>query len=186
MRKLCIVGAVVVAACGPATSSMPASGPTQTTTSVTTGGGANLDIKTYNDDRPSASTVQATPERVWAVLPAVFEELKVPVGTVDPNARVIGNRKLVINNGRLAGGRASSYLSCGTNALGGPIADSYQVNLSLLTQLVPISGGATQVQTSVDGSATQRGVSSAPVRCGSTGRFEQQIAAAIQRHLQAH
>ncbi|MDQ3522790.1 MAG: hypothetical protein M3434_10705 [Gemmatimonadota bacterium] len=118
-------------------------------------------------------------------MPAVYEALKIPVGTIDQNTRVIGNRRIESRSGRIAGERASSYLNCGNTGIGGPIADSYQVNLSVLTQIVPAAGGSTQVQTSIEASATQRGVSSAPVRCASTGRLEQQIATAIQQQLQA-
>ncbi len=180
-----LLAASAIAACAPTTSSLPSAGPTQTTTSVTTGGGANLDITMHADNRPSSNTVQAAPERVWAVMPAVFEGLKIPVGTLDQNSRVIGNRRIETNSGRIAGGRASMYLNCGNTGLGSPVADSYQVNLSVLTQIVPAPGGSTQVQTSIDANATQRGVSSAPVRCASTGRLEQQIATAVQQHLQS-
>jgi hypothetical protein len=140
----------------------------------------------HADNRPSSNTVQAPPERVWALMPAVYEGLKIPIGTIDQNSRVIGNRRIQTNSGRIAGARASSYLNCGNTGLGVPIADSYQVDLSVLTQIVPAPGGSAQVQTSIDANATQRGVSSAPVRCASTGRLEQQIAAAIQQHLQSH
>lgn len=186
MRRAVLLTAIALASCGPTTSSLPSSGPTQTTTSVTTGSGANMDITMHGDNRPSSNTISAAPERVWAVMPAVYQGLNIPVGTVDPAARVIGNKRVVTNSGRLAGGRASAYLSCGSTGIGAPIADSYQVNLSVITQLLPAAGGSTQVQTSLDASATQRGVSGAPVRCASTGRLEQQIAAAIQQHLQAH
>lgn len=145
-----------------------------------------MDITMHADDRPSSSTVQAPPERVWAVMPAVYQGLKIPIGMIDQNSRVIGNRRIETNSGRIAGARGSLYLSCGNTGIGVPIADSYQINLSVLTQVIPGSGGTTQVQTSIDANATQRGVSSAPVRCASTGRLEQQIAAAIQQHLQAH
>jgi hypothetical protein len=118
-------------------------------------------------------------------MPAVYQGLNIPVGTIDQNSRVIGNRRIQTNSGRIAGGRASLHLNCGSTGLGAPIADSYQVDLSVLTQIVPAASGSTQVQTSVDANATQRGVSSAPVRCASTGRLEQQIVAAIQQHLQS-
>ena len=139
----------------------------------------------YADNAASVTTIQAPVERVWAVLPAVYEQLQIPVGTIDPSARVIGNRKLQSKSGRIAGQRASSYLSCGSTAIGGPVADSYQVNGSLITSLQPGQAGSTQVQTSLEASATQRGVSSAPVRCATTGQLEQRIATLIQQQLAA-
>jgi hypothetical protein len=144
-----------------------------------------MDIMMYPDNRASSSTIQAAPERVWAVMPNVYQALNIPVGTIDQNTRVIGNRRIESRSGRIAGERASSYLNCGNTGIGASIADSYQVNLSVLTQIVPAPGGTTQVQTSIDANATQRGVSSVPVRCASTGRLELQIAAAIQQQLQS-
>jgi hypothetical protein len=109
-------------------------------------------------------------------MPAVFEGLNIPVGTIDQNTRLIGNRRIESRSGRIAGERASSYLNCGNTGIGASIADSYQINLSVLTQVVLVPGGITQLQTSIDAYATQRGVSGAPVRCASTGRLEQRIA----------
>jgi hypothetical protein len=139
----------------------------------------------FPDNRASSNTIQAAPERVWAVMPSVYEALNIPVGTLDRTTRVIGNRRIESRSGRIAGERASSYLNCGNTAIGPSIADSYQVNLSVLTQIVPAPGGTTQVQTFMDASATRHGVSGGPVRCASTGRLELQIAEAIQQQLQS-
>jgi hypothetical protein len=180
-----LLAATALAACGSTTSSGPSTGAGPTTTSVSTGNNANVEFTLHPDNRPSSSTVQAPPERVWAVLPTVYEGLNIPVGTIDPNARLIGNRRVQVRSGRVATGRATTYLNCGNTGLGAPIADSYEVHMSVLTQLVPSDGGTTQVQTSVEGNATQRGVSGAPVRCASSGRLEEQIAAAIRQQLQS-
>ena len=186
MRLLPLVALATLAGCV-STAPAPSTGatPTRTTTSVTTGGGANLDIAMYADNAASTTTVQAPIERVWAVLPAVYEQLQIPVGTVDPTARAIGNQRLQAKSGRIAGERASSFLTCGSTAFGGPVADTYQVNASLLTSLQPGQAGSTQVQTMLEASATQRGVSGAPVRCATTGQLEQRIATLIQQQLAA-
>ena len=181
MQKLCAALAIALSACAPATSSPSSSGPVRQTTSVTTGGGGNIDLVSYADDRPSSHVLQATPEQVWAVLPSVYDQLKVKPETVDASARLIGNRRIVAN-GKIAGSRASDFLECGTS-VGGPIADSYQINLSLTTEVALGQAGMSELRTSVQGTATQRGVSGAPVRCATTGRLEQRIANLVRMQL---
>lgn len=181
MQKISALLVVLLAACAPATSSTSSAGPVRQTTSVTTGGGANVDLVSYADDRPSSHALQAAPDQVWAILPAVFEQIRIKPETVDPAARLIGNRRIVAN-GRIAGARASDFLECGSS-VSGPIADSYQVNLALTTEVVPAEAGGSELRTSMQATASQRGVSSVPVRCATTGRLESRIAALVRQQL---
>lgn len=70
--------------------------------------------------------------------------------------------------------RLSKYLDCGT-AQQGLSADSYDVNLSVMTQLQAEPTGATKVITTVAAMAKPVMLSGEYSRCSSTGEIELQV-----------
>lgn len=128
---------------------------------------------------PLERSVPVPVERAWAVLPAVYELLGIPVGTVDPATRMLGNQALQAR-GRLGKVPLSHYLSCGGNSVTGiSNADSYAMTIRVLTQLKPESDGGTKVSTLVDAYGRAQAFGNGDVTCGSTGELEQQIAARV-------
>lgn len=188
MRPLVVmILALVAAGCASSSSAPAPRGPEAIAISIPPsdalgGVGSTVVLSVNRDTRGSRHTITASPAQVWAALPIVYEKLQIPVGTVDPTARRFGHPSLVVNR-TLAGERVSRSLNCGESGFGPPVADSYQVNVSVLTTLEPTPGGGTRIETQLTGSATARGVSSAPVHCASTGRLEEQIARGIQAWL---
>jgi hypothetical protein len=75
-------------------------------------------------------------------LPGVLDTLGIPVGTLEPASRTIGNSGLKIR-GRLRGVPLSRYIDCGNSTQIGPNADSYDVNLVFLAEVRPAQGGST-------------------------------------------
>lgn len=136
-----------------------------------TGREISVPITTYSAGS-RAVEVSASADTVFAVLDEVYEQLGIPVGTMDPPNRTAGNSQIRAR-GRLGKEPMSSYLDCGEAGLRGPAANTHPVRLSVLTTVTP-SGAASLVRTVVKGvySAPEQGGATA---CTSTGRLEAAI-----------
>jgi hypothetical protein len=174
MRRIAILALLASAACAPASSeSAPASRPGHSRV-ITTGSG--VDIQLAEDGPAAAKPVSASPAQVWAALPGVYEAVGITGAAGDERARVYGVRKLMIRR-RLGKHALSRYLSCGNTPGGGLVADSYRVQLTVLTSVRPGSGSGSLVQTEVIASGhPTEGTSTSAVRCASTGVLEGRIA----------
>ena len=113
-------------------------------------------------------------DKAWAAYPAVFGELGIPPGIVDEKQHVFGNAGTKIRNS-LGRQRLSKYLECGTTA-GMSNADTYDVIVRVVSQVVPADAGLASLRTQVEATAHANAVSGASVRCVSTGALEDRIA----------
>lgn len=167
---------------GPAAAASPQTTAISIVGDATRGAGSTVLVTSHRDLRGSNHRVRGMIDEVWRVLPSVYGELGIEVGTVDSGARTMGNARLVMSRS-LAGQRLSRYLSCGSGMSGQPIADEYRVEASLLTILHPEEDGSTRVETRLTATAMSRASSGAPLACGSTGRLEARIAEMIALRL---
>jgi citrate lyase gamma subunit len=69
----------------------------------------------------------------------------------------------------------SRYFTCGSTALGTEAADTYRLQLSVVSTVLR-QGSGSRLETTVEAIARQPGTSSAPVNCSSTGELEKAIA----------
>jgi hypothetical protein len=181
MKRLVVIATAALLA-GCATGGQAPAETVRSTVSVSgTDGVATQTIESYADVGGTTHRISATPDKVWAVLPTVYQGLGITVGTSLPDYMTIGNSKLELNR-TLGGQPLSSFVSCGYGPNGAPIADSYRVNMAVVTTVVPVAGGAAQVETRVQGTATNRAVSGASVTCATTGRLEGLIAERVKNH----
>ena len=159
---------------------VPSASPTQTTTRIDTEVGQVAFVAT--GERFDTSTeIDAPVDRVWAVLPAVYQELGVEYTTIESSSHRIGNSALLVRR-QLGRTPLQRLLDCGTGQLG-PNAASYQVAMSVFTQLAPAVGGGTTAVTNVEASARPVSLSGNPVTCGSTRLLEKQIATLVHVKL---
>lgn len=119
------------------------------------------------------SLVGAGIEKAWQVLPAVYDSLPIARTIFDPATHTIGTEGLQIRR-RLGNVRLSKYLDCGV-AQQGSSADSYDVNLTVTTQLTAEPTGATKVTTTVSAMAKPMMLSGEYSRCSSTGEIELRV-----------
>lgn len=110
---------------------------------------------------------------LWGVLPGVYEQLGIPVATSNPQTFQVGNIGYEVQ--RVDGKRMNSYLNCGTSR-GGPIANSHQVTLTVVTKLEEVSEQLTKMTTLVSGTAVHRSTAGYPVSCKSREKLEELIA----------
>ncbi|NNM33508.1 MAG: hypothetical protein HKO53_10605, partial [Gemmatimonadetes bacterium] len=136
-------------------------------------------IEIFNAPGTAARTVQFDPDRVWAALPAVLDDMGIPATFIDPQERSIGN--LGFRMGRIDGSRPNTFVDCGTS-LGGPLANQYEVNLSVMVSLTA-EGEGTVVQTSIDATAKPRAVSGNASHCQSRGELELRLANKVVESL---
>jgi len=122
----------------------------------------------------------AAPDRLWAALPAVFEELSIPVNMRNTSELQMGNAGFQTR--RVGDKRMSTYLDCGST-LAGRLADIYDVTLMVLVRLTATSDGGTAATTYVDATAKSRSVSGNAVHCQSRGGLEQRVADLVAEQL---
>lgn len=171
---------LLLAGCTTGPVGLPA-GPTtrRTVTDIQTAEGT-VSVTQMIDSNVRTATVPAAPDAAWGLLPAVFEELGVPVSMVDPRTRALGTTETRVR--RLGQARPSRYLDCGSG-MAGQHADLYDVYLTVVTQLHPAAEGSTEVRTQLEASAKDPGHGNNPVRCTSKGTLERAIVAELQKRL---
>ncbi len=130
-------------------------------------------MTTVSSVSPGVATVFSPIDEVWRVLPAIYDSLGIPVDRLDHAKHVIGNTGFRLRR-RLGGVSLTRYLDCG-HAQGGPSAETYEVNLSVLTELQPAQRGTTAA-TVVQATARPVTFVGEHTPCKSTGGLEKSIA----------
>jgi hypothetical protein len=158
--------------------------PTATATRVVTGAGSTLTMNSMNIDLDVKLFVTGTPDEAWAVLPGVFSELLIPTSVVDNRTKTIGNTgwKTRRSIGRIP---AQRYLECGSSGTM-QNAETYQLNLSIITTVLPNPNGGSVISTAISGTGKNPITSSsAEVRCASKGDLELRIRDMVQKAIYA-
>jgi hypothetical protein len=170
-----------LAACTSATTPGPVpSGPT----SVIATGSHGMHVSMGSTGGMTAHTVGGTADAVWSALPAVYEELQIPVRTMERDAYRLGNRELQVSR-RLAGVALAQYIDCGLGAGSTPLANTSRVTLSILTRLQQV-GDSTQVLSELTGTGRPFDATGGDrVRCTTTGRLEARIVSLLRTRLAA-
>jgi hypothetical protein len=110
---------------------------------------------------------------VWAALPAAYDSVGLRLTTADAGSHTMGNEGVVLR--RMLGKTAlSKYIDCGKTQIDHN-ADTYDVNLSLLTRVVAEGAGATRITTTLAAAAKPISFSGDYVRCFSLGRLEARL-----------
>jgi hypothetical protein len=160
----------IVCACAP--SSSVSTTPTQRTETIYTGGSGKL---TVNPDNGAATRVIEAPlEKVWQLLPSAYDSVAVPLTLIDPKRHVIGNEGFKLRQ-TLGKKRLSTFFECGTTQVG-PNADSYEVYLTVLTNLEADGPTRTKLTTSITAAAKPMQFAQDYSRCSSKSALETRIA----------
>lgn len=138
---------------------------------------AGRGILVFNEPGVGARTVGLPLVEIWAAMTTVYEELEIPVEYYNESLFEIGNPGYRAR--RVEGERMSKYLDCG-NSLTGPRADQYDVLLSIVTRLTPVSSDSTVIETTLDANARPRATSGSSVHCISKGELEMRVALLTQ------
>ncbi len=158
--------------------------PTVNTNRVVTTSGQTMQMNAMNIDLDVKLFVTGTVDEAWAVLPGVYAELGIPLSVNDNVRKTLGNTGWRVRRsiGRVP---AQRYLDCGSS---GTLenAETYQLNLSIITTVVPNQNGGSVVSTALSGTGKNPVTSSAAeVRCASKGDLELRIRDMVQKAMYA-
>jgi hypothetical protein len=154
---------------------------TTQTVRVTGSAAGNLSVGMSAATDAKTTTVPFAPDQVWRVLPGVFDSFAIPLSSVDDKSKVLGNTGFNIRR-RLGSIPLPRLIDCGTTQ-GGPSAETYDIRLSVLTQVRAADGGASSIVTTVEAMGRPVAFSGEYVRCSSTGALETRIADAVTAQL---
>ena len=120
-------------------------------------------------------------EKVWSAMAPAYDSLAIPLTVLDASNHTIGNEGLKARR-RIGNTRIGEYLNCG-NGEGGPSADIYDINLSMVSKLEPNANGGTTITTTVDGVAKPASFTGDYVKCGTTGVLEQRLVKFVEKQI---
>jgi hypothetical protein len=127
-----------------------------------------------------ATMLNAPVADVWRALLGAYESLSIPLSMVDSPRRLVGNSGFNARR-RLGSLPLVRLLDCGATQ-GGPSAETYDIRLSVITQLKP-EGAGTALSTSVEAMGKPVAFSGEYIRCSSTGVLESRLADAVNARL---
>jgi hypothetical protein len=176
---LSAVTLVALSGCASSGTSSVARTSVETTRVATTTG--TTSVTTTSTVTPGLVTLAFPVDVVWRALPIAYDSIGIPIGKIDTLSRVVGNDGYKLRR-KLGGVPLTRYLDCG-QAQGFKSAETYEINLSVLTQLRPTGAGQTTAATVVQASAKPVNFAGEYSACSSTGELEQRVADALSREV---
>jgi hypothetical protein len=157
--------------------------PSVTSNRIETGSSA-LQMNTLGLDFDVKLFVTGTVDEAWAVLPGVYQELGIPLSLNDNVRKQLGNAGWRVRR-TIARVPAQRYVECGSSG-SMENAETYQLNLSIITSILPNPNGGSVVSTAISGTGKNIVTSSsAEVKCTSKGDLEIRIRDMVQKAMYA-
>jgi hypothetical protein len=134
------------------------------------------------DSLGTPTELDAPGKQVFAAVIAAYTDLKIPIEIRDSLGGLVGNLRL-IQRGSFARDRMSRWFECGSG-LSGPYADTYRVNIAIVTFIDVLTPKRTRIRTAIAAAGKNiEGTSSDAVRCASRGDLEARITNLVSSHL---
>lgn len=137
-------------------------------------------VEIYNEPGVGVRVVAASARNAWGVLGGVYEQMGIPVTQANPRAMQLGNPGYRAR--RVEGDRMNTFIDCGSD-FSGPLANQYDITLSITTKLTPKDDESTEVLTVMDAYGRPQAVSGNPIHCQSRGVLEMRVAQAVAEAL---
>ena len=169
MRDVLLFGCVVVLSACASNRSVETAASVPQGMRVTTNS-----ISSISTVEANTVTIPYTLDRVWSQLPAIYEEMGIPVGTFDMPGRTMGNTALKLRR-QLGKVPLSRYLECGS-AQGTASADSYEVYMSILSKVTSVGTDSTTLVTTIEAQARPTSLAGQFNSCASKHTLEKAIA----------
>lgn len=176
MRRLIFLSLAAVSACASAPGTPGTAAPRQ----VRIEGAGNVTVN--SNVYAHVTSIQSPVDLVWRTLPAVFEEMSIPITTVDSTHHVLSNDGLKLRK-QLGGTPLGVFIDCGTTQVG-ENADSYDVHLTFIAEVQPDpASGNSRLLLTMESAAKPIAFSRDYSRCTTRGKLEERFAAAVKKHL---
>ncbi|MEP6496057.1 MAG: hypothetical protein ABJF01_25480 [bacterium] len=180
MRRVVLLSCVALPACASANGSSTAAAPTPVETiRVPTSAGGTTAFTTATAS--NIASIALPLDLVWKVMPFAFDSLTIPVTAIDQKAHSIGNGDFHVRR-RLGGESLRSYLNCGSTQ-GALNSETYDVRISLTTQLTSDTPSLTVLTTTLQAMARPVSTSGEYLRCSSTGALETRLSNIVAAQL---
>jgi hypothetical protein len=140
--------------------------------------GSSLDIAWTRDRGVSEHKLLIPADQAWAAFPTVFGELGIDPNVIISKDMVFGNAGAMYRH-QIAKERLSHFFDCG-QMLGVSTADTYDMWVRVIAQVLPADGGLSKLRVEVEATAKATDRPGGSVRCQSNGRLEQRIAKMLQ------
>lgn len=138
-----------------------------------------VDANIRNEEHGVGAEMAGSVDAIWAILPAVYEELG-----LEPSVRQTAQRRFGSTNvsgTRVAGVPMHHLVRCGPQGSGPASLTRFRVVLQIVSTVAPVSESRSTVTTRITGQASRiDGTSTGSVECVSTGRLEEMIAGRLR------
>ena len=143
-------------------------------------GGPDLNLRTIANVDVVHDTLSGSPDDLFALLPEVYNDLEIPISTVNAEAHALGALE-VRARGDFAGERISRWLDCGTSITGN-VAEQREIYITALTQVEALeeAPGVSGLSVHLKGYAVPSGRSGNRTSCRSAGRLERVVIAHLR------
>lgn len=138
-------------------------------------------VEIFNEPGVGVRTIAVETGTAWRALGGVYEQMGIPVTQSDPSAMQLGNPGYLAR--RVDGDRMNSFIDCGSD-FSGPLANQYDITLTVITKLTSKGPESTEVLTVMDAYGKPRAVSGNSIHCSSRGVLEMRVAQKVAEALQ--
>jgi hypothetical protein len=144
--------------------------------------GDAIHVTTSAEVRVVSLDVNAPVDRVWAVLPAVYQELGLETSTNAERRTAMGGATFTR---RFQGENATRFFDCGMGQFGSQIAANYTIRMTVSTTVNPgASGSGSRLDSMIEAFARSNdGANAVAAQCRSEGRLEQLISDRVRAKL---
>lgn len=136
--------------------------------------GVSIDVAWTRDRGVIQHDLDVPADGAWAAFPTVFGELGIEPSVVDSKQLLFGSAGATYRH-RIANQRLSHFFDCG-NIMGVSTADTYDVWIRVIAQVLPMEHGLSLVRTEVEASANASDTQGGSAPCASNGVLEARIA----------
>jgi hypothetical protein len=140
-----------------------------------------MTVETHPGEGAHKTTVPLPMERAWRALRAAFDSVAVPVSIFDAATHTLGNGQFRVVR-RLGNTPLSKLVNCG-NTQGGPSADTYELQLSVVSTATAVDAAVTSIATTVQAQGRPITLSAEYVRCTTTGALEKRISNVVSSQV---
>ena len=178
MRAIAVLMCTTLGAC--ASGAVAGGSPSMETVRVASGNAA-MTTTMHPTINANGGIVAFPMDRTWAAVRFAYDSLEIPVASMDPANHIVGNSDMKLRR-RLGAVGLSQYIDCG-RLQGAPGAETYDIRMSVLTQVVPATATTTSVLTTVEARGKPITMSGEFTLCTSTGVLERRIVDLVTARL---